>query len=676
MSKAMAKSAIKWTKEEQSAIKRQYEEFIRSGGQFAPGVTVPDLITAGNNFERAISNQIQTIASYSTDFASYVKDTDNMLTSTQQNLLLLTAKQTLRARGEKNNALTADTTELEQATQAKNTLLQEANAVCNDAMDRISLERQSCITSAAYSQVLDHYLKGNIVKDDKQRKTLQIARNSINVRLGILGQNLETYKTAIETETRHIAKSAAPLKVMSVKEAQRVVAAAITTAPESAVEPPPAAPEPQQPAPTVAETEQPAATAAFTVSKEDVVTDQKSFALLEQLESKLELARAQAFEAFIQTQFAIERQSKADLTIEAYRKQDNLQTLAEQDKTYLASVAKSEQALYGEVTKALENAPKIEWTSTEVDKPNVQEFKDTQGKLICAITSLEKADTPAPQVQVNGQNIAISRRRELTLPKHLEEDQGPRYMAFALKDSSGRNMPKSKALYLTAQYKEDGTLQGITHPKPVKFAGDIAYIEHEGQIFTLPVNKQELEALQQQVTQNKGVEAGKNITLEQEAADLTLTSTVHTDTPSVALEVNNPELATSPAAEPDPLSVGAFFGDEGARMPEADKTLTPKAPSFTLVSSTLEEGERTNESAVAKITSIKPPTTLKPPSAPNIRPAVASLTINKRDDMHPAAVGQTNALMTIFDQARNESGVVRPSKIKASQKAPQGPGRT
>ncbi|KJV56095.1 surface antigen family protein [Orientia chuto str. Dubai] len=105
---------------------------------------------------------------------------------------------------------------------------------------------------------------------------------------------------------------------------------------------------------------------------------------------------------------------------------------------------------------------------------------------------------------VNGATKTITKCRTIDIPSTVEK--GPLDLALVAQDSTGKNMPESKAVYFTVHYDQDGKIVEMTHPEPLKFFSETpsspAYTVINGEIFTLPITKEKYEQLHKEISQN------------------------------------------------------------------------------------------------------------------------------------------------------------------------------
>ncbi|WP_342638844.1 Sca4 family protein [Orientia tsutsugamushi] len=123
---------------------------------------------------------------------------------------------------------------------------------------------------------------------------------------------------------------------------------------------------------------------------------------------------------------------------------------------------------------------------------------------------------------VNGITKTVTKHRTIDIPSAVEENKGPLDLALVAQDATGKNMPESKAVYLTAHYNKEGKLVEMTHPEPLIFFSDEpsspAYTVINNEVYTLPITKEKYDQLTKEISQNIQ-EQDKDKEREQEAVD-------------------------------------------------------------------------------------------------------------------------------------------------------------
>ncbi|WP_417904820.1 Sca4 family protein [Candidatus Tisiphia endosymbiont of Micropterix aruncella] len=162
-----------------------------------------------------------------------------------------------------------------------------------------------------------------------------------------------------------------------------------------------------------------------------------------------------------------------------------------------------------------------------------QIVRDVNDNEIARLTEATHQINPPQTVQKSdGTTVAIKNYRTIDFPIKLN-DGGSMHLSLAVKDSLGRNIAASKAVYFTAHYDDDGKLIEVSSPRPVKFSGTspnaVGYIEHGGQIYTLPVTQEKYKAMMKEVAQNKGHDVDISQSIDTPSVDRIITSPQKTE---------------------------------------------------------------------------------------------------------------------------------------------------
>lgn len=151
----------------------------------------------------------------------------------------------------------------------------------------------------------------------------------------------------------------------------------------------------------------------------------------------------------------------------------------------------------------------MEWDG-EPDQPKqrLQKINNSDNKTICTLKE-KTIDSPSTITLADGSKQSISSYRTVNFPTSLKQGaSGPMHVSLAVKDTNGRNIAESKAVYFTAHYDREGKLNEVSAPQPIKFTGKgddaVGYIERDGEIYTLPVTKEKYREMMQEVALNKG----------------------------------------------------------------------------------------------------------------------------------------------------------------------------
>jgi 120 KDa Rickettsia surface antigen len=175
----------------------------------------------------------------------------------------------------------------------------------------------------------------------------------------------------------------------------------------------------------------------------------------------------------------------------------------------------------------------MEWKDGAVENDSgittrKQVVRDANGIEIATLAEATHKINPPHTVQKSdGTNVTINNYRTIDFPITLDNN-GPMHLSLAVKDQNGKNIAASKAVYFTAHYDDDGKLVEVSSPHPVKFSGDspdaVGYIEHGGQIYTLPVTQQKYKEMMQEVAKNLGHGVDISQSIEPLSVDLMITS--------------------------------------------------------------------------------------------------------------------------------------------------------
>lgn len=162
-----------------------------------------------------------------------------------------------------------------------------------------------------------------------------------------------------------------------------------------------------------------------------------------------------------------------------------------------------------------------------------QIVRDVNDNEIARLTEATHQINPPQTVQKSdGTTVEIKNYRTIDFPIELK-DGGSMHLSLAVKDSLGRNIAASKAVYFTAHYDDDGKLIEVSSPRPVKFSGTgpnaVGYIEHGGQIYTLPVTQEKYKAMMKEVAQNKGHDVDISQSIDTPSVDRIITSSQKTE---------------------------------------------------------------------------------------------------------------------------------------------------
>ncbi|UCM85958.1 MAG: Sca4 family protein [Rickettsia endosymbiont of Culicoides impunctatus] len=129
----------------------------------------------------------------------------------------------------------------------------------------------------------------------------------------------------------------------------------------------------------------------------------------------------------------------------------------------------------------------------------------------------------------------INNYRTIDFPTELPNKTGSMHLSLAVKDENGRNIALDRAVYFTAHYDSQGKLSEISSPKPVRFNGKgddaIGYIEHLGQVYSLPVTQGKYQEMMLALEKNKGQEINLSQTITTAQDMMITTNVVNSDLP-------------------------------------------------------------------------------------------------------------------------------------------------
>lgn len=156
----------------------------------------------------------------------------------------------------------------------------------------------------------------------------------------------------------------------------------------------------------------------------------------------------------------------------------------------------------------------MSWDGPTQDSTRSQIVKNGVGAEICTLIETTHATSPIT-VQYNGKPVTINSYRTIDFPVKLDEKaSGTMHLSLVAKDVNGNAPSVDKAVYFTAHYEATPSPNGIpklkevSSPQPLKFFGEgkdaVGYIEHGGEIYTLPVTRGNYQEMMKEVFMNKG----------------------------------------------------------------------------------------------------------------------------------------------------------------------------
>ncbi|CAM79856.1 Sca4 family protein [Orientia tsutsugamushi] len=189
---------------------------------------------------------------------------------------------------------------------------------------------------------------------------------------------------------------------------------------------------------------------------------------------------------------------------------------------------------------------------------------------------------------VNGVTKIVTKHRTIDIPRAVEENKGPLDLALVAQDTTGKNMPESKAVYLTAHYNQEGKLVEMTHPEPLRFfsdePGSPAYTVINNEVYTLPITREKYDQLTKEISQNIQ-EQDKDKEREQEAVDKFTVGSRQTDihkekSIQQADEVSNDapkSLKSMNEFTRDSRQTDDIYNEKSTRNPEEISSNAPKS---------------------------------------------------------------------------------------------------
>lgn len=150
-------------------------------------------------------------------------------------------------------------------------------------------------------------------------------------------------------------------------------------------------------------------------------------------------------------------------------------------------------------------------------------IKNGAGEEICTLAEKTHKTAPMTVYKQDGTPVTVNSYRTVDFPIDLEGKSGTMHLSLVAQNKEGKS---NNALRFTAHYEADphpdGTpkLKEVSSPQPIKFMGKdenaVGYIEHGGEIYTLPVTRGKYEAMMKEVAVNKGQGVDVSQTIEQD----------------------------------------------------------------------------------------------------------------------------------------------------------------
>lgn len=173
----------------------------------------------------------------------------------------------------------------------------------------------------------------------------------------------------------------------------------------------------------------------------------------------------------------------------------------------------------------------MDWSGFAEVNSRTQIVQNGVGDEICTLKEQTYKTSPLTISKQDGSVVLVNSYRTIDFPVKLEEPaSGTMHLSLVAKDKDGNNPATQKAVYFTAHYeatpKPNGVpkLKEVSSPQPIKFLGSsidaVGYIEHGGEIYTVPVTKGKYEEMMKEVAKNKGQAIDLSLALESKAQDL------------------------------------------------------------------------------------------------------------------------------------------------------------
>ncbi|HJD66785.1 MAG TPA: Sca4 family spreading effector [Rickettsia endosymbiont of Bembidion nr. Transversale] len=157
----------------------------------------------------------------------------------------------------------------------------------------------------------------------------------------------------------------------------------------------------------------------------------------------------------------------------------------------------------------------MDWSGFAEVNSRSQIVQNGVGDEICTLKEQTHKTSPLTISKQDGSVVLVNSYRTIDLPVKLHEPaSGTMHLSLVARDKDGKSPSIHKAVYFTAHYeatpKPNGVpkLKEVSSPQPIKFLGSnkesIGYIEHGGEIYTLPVTRGKYEEMMKEVARNKG----------------------------------------------------------------------------------------------------------------------------------------------------------------------------
>ncbi|ACR47963.1 hypothetical protein RPR_p19 (plasmid) [Rickettsia peacockii str. Rustic] len=190
---------------------------------------------------------------------------------------------------------------------------------------------------------------------------------------------------------------------------------------------------------------------------------------------------------------------------------------------------------------AAENYPggfkRMDWSGESELNTRSQIVKNDAGSEICTLKEQTHKTTPLTLSKQDESTTIVSSYRTIDFPVKLEKPaSGTMHLSLVARNKDGNAPLLEKAVYFTAHYeatpKPNGVpkLKEVSSPQPIKFLGSgkeaVGYIEHGGEIYTLPVTRGKYEEMMREVARNRGQAVDLSLEVERKAQDLIRTAEI------------------------------------------------------------------------------------------------------------------------------------------------------
>ncbi|EER20754.1 Sca4 family spreading effector [Rickettsia tamurae] len=173
----------------------------------------------------------------------------------------------------------------------------------------------------------------------------------------------------------------------------------------------------------------------------------------------------------------------------------------------------------------------MDWSGVASINTRSQIIQNGVGDEICTLKEQTHTTSPLTISKQDGSTVIVNSYRTIDFPVELHEPaSGTMHLSLVARDKDGKAPSLERAVYFTAHYeatpKPNGVpkLKEVSSPKPIKFLGSnkesIGYIEHGGEIYTLPVTKGKYEEMMKEVAKNQGQAVDLSLEVEPQAQDL------------------------------------------------------------------------------------------------------------------------------------------------------------